>query len=163
MNYCLFNNRMTNEEIINLLEESLRRFILFLYGWLTTNGEVLGCILGIYHFIIAFAIAIVVVIAHTIYPALWLQCLVLFGLGLIWFQHVTLKVCVSIIAEERLTKTKAPFYIIVEDITKFLGISSDTLVSNTLIVETVAILCFGLALIGRLSILLYKRFDIEYI
>jgi hypothetical protein len=153
---------MTNEEIINFLEKSLRKFILFLYGWLTTDAEILGYILGVCHFIIAFSIFLILVVAHTIYPALWLQSIILFGLGLIWFQHITLKVCISTIAEERFTNTKAPFFTIVEDMTKFLNISFNKLLDNIIIAETMAILCFGLALIGRISVLLHKRFSIPY-
>lgn len=150
------------ERIISTLETTLRRFIRFLYGWFTTDGQVLGYILGVSHFVIAITIFILLLVSYTIYPALWLQAVVLLGLFLIWLQHVVLKVCVSTIAEERLTNEKAPFFIILHDLTDYFGIPFDRCVENIVIAETVAVLSLILAFIGRISVMIHDTYGIPY-
>ena len=140
------------EKIIAYLESNLRSLISFLYSWITHDGEILGYILGVLHFMIAIVIIIILIISHTIYPTLWLQGLALFCMALIWFQHVILKVCISIIAEERLTNGQAPFFEIVNNISNFFNIPLDRFIENILLAETISLACFTLAFVGRISL-----------
>jgi hypothetical protein len=157
-----FTIELNREKIINVLELYIRNLIRILYQWLTNDGEVLGYILAVSHFIISIFLSIVLIVSHTIYPALWLQFIVWFGITLIWLQHVFLKVCVSIVAEQRLTNNTAPFYEIIQIICDFFNISSEGFVDNILVAETVAMICFGLALIGRLSVYFHEYFSLSY-
>jgi hypothetical protein len=139
------------EKTIDYLETKLRRLISFLYSWITHDGEILGYILGVLHFMISIVILILLFISHTLYPALWLQGFALFCMALIWFQHVILKVCISIVAEEKLTNGRAPFFGIVNDISNVFRIPLDRFIENLLVAETISVACFTLAFIGRIS------------
>lgn len=150
------------EKVISILEEKLRIFIFFIYSWLTTDGEVLGYILGVGHFVIAVSIFTVLIISYTIYPAFWLQLVVIIGLFIIWIQHIVLKVCISTIAEQNLTKQSAPFFTIVNDMTSYFGIKFDRFVEHVVIAETIAIACLSLGLIGRISVGIHDKYGIPY-
>jgi len=153
---------LQRENLINLLESFVRNLIRILYQWLTNDGEVLGYILAVSHFVISIFIFILLFVSHTIYPAFWLQFIVWFGITLIWLQHVFLKVCISIVAEERLTNNTAPFFDIIRNVCDILHISSENFIENILVAETMAMLCFGLALIGRLSVYFHEYFSLVY-
>lgn len=153
---------MNREEVVSMLVKKLKQLISFLYGWISSDAEVLGYILGVSHFVVAILIIIVFIVAHTIYPAIWLQGVVLAGLIIIWLQHVILKVCISTVTEEEFTKSGAPFFKIVEDVISVFNIKINTYIDNILLVETIAISCFSLAFIGRISVLLHNYYKIPY-
>ena len=46
------------EKTIEYLETKLRKLISFLYSWITHDGEILGYILGVLHFMISIIIFI---------------------------------------------------------------------------------------------------------
>lgn len=157
-----FTLELDKKKLISSLEENLRKFIVFIYGWLTTDGNILGYILGVTHFLIAITIFIVLIVSYTIYPAFWLQTLVILLLFIIWLQHVVLKVCISTVAEERFTNSQAPFFRIVTDLTNYFGISFDRFLENIVIAETIAISSLSLALIGRMSVNIHDIYKIPY-
>jgi hypothetical protein len=146
------------QKIISLLETKTRELILFSYGWITSDGEILGHILGVLHFMIAMLIFILLIVSHTIYPALWLQGVVLFCIISIWCQHVILKVCISLVAEEKLTNSRPPFFSIVSDIVALCKIPLDKFIENLLLAETIAVMCFTLSFIGRISVLIHETY-----
>jgi hypothetical protein len=146
------------EKTIDYLETKLRKLISFLYSWITHDGEILGYILGVLHFMISIVILILLFISHTLYPALWLQGLALFFMALIWFQHVILKVCISIVAEEKLTNGRAPFFGIVNDISSLFRIPLDRFIENLLVAETISVACFTLAFVGRISLFIQQGY-----
>ena len=137
--------------LIENLERYLRSLIIFAYKWLTTEAEALGYILGSLHFMISIFLFLLVIVSHTFYPAFWLQCAVFLLLFIIWIQHVFLKVCISILAEKNLTNNISPFHKLVEDL---FGISSHEFGNYLVTAETVALGCFGLELLSRMSIYL---------
>ena len=149
---------INKEKIIGLLESKTRHLIRFLYGWITNDGEILGYILGVVHFMISVLIFMLLFVSHTLYPALWLQGVVLFLMSLIWIQHVILKVCISIVAEEKLTNGRAPFFGIVNDISNLFNIPLDRFIENLLVAETISVACFTLAFIGRISLLIHEKY-----
>jgi hypothetical protein len=144
---------INKDYVIQRLEYFLRTFIIFAYKWLTTDGEVLGYILGFLHFITSIFIFILLVVSHTIYPAFWLQVVVFVLLLTIWIQHVVLKVCISVVAEKAFTENESPFHKLLEDL---FGISSTDFSNYLVTVETVAIGCFGLELIANISKIIHN-------
>jgi hypothetical protein len=145
------------EVVLEKYEENLRVFIRFIYSWLSTDGEVLGYILGVCHFVISVTICVMVVVAHTLYPVLWFQILVFVLLLVIWIQHVFFKVCISIVAEQKLTNNEPPFFQIIRDI---LHIQPTEFINYFLVAETVWVGCFGLELLAKLSVYLYDYYDL---
>jgi hypothetical protein len=144
-------------EAVEKAERYLRKIVTFLYSWLTTDGEVLGYILGVCHFVISMTISVMVLVAHTVYPVLWFQILVFILLLLIWVQHVFFKVCISIVAEQKLTNKEPPFFQIIRDI---LHIQPTEFINYFLVAETVWVGCFGLELLSKLSVFLYDYYDL---
>jgi len=148
--------------IIKYSEKILIYSITLLYGWIVNaNTVLLGHILGVYHVMIAMAIAILIFLSHTFYPSFWIQLICIICLIIIWLQHIFLKVCVVTMAENKLTNgDKSPFfYGIINDL---FGISEDTFINNIIIIETVAILCLGLSITSRVSVNIYKLYNIHF-
>jgi hypothetical protein len=144
--------------IIQKLEQYSRSAVSFLYRWVTTDGEILGYILSVVHFLLVCALAVAFVISHTVYPSFWFQCLLYSILLLIWLQHVFLKACFLMVAEKNFTQTVSPFYTLSKDI---LGIPTDDIITYFLIAETVAVICFGLEISRSSSLWLYSSFNIS--
>jgi hypothetical protein len=141
------------DKIIQSTESFLRKFVTFAYKWLTTDGEILGYILGFLHFITSIFIFILLIVSHTIYPALWLQIVVFILLFIIWIQHVVLKVCVSVVAEKILTTNESPFHKILEDL---FGVTSSTFSNYLVTSETIALGCFALEIIANFSKIIHN-------
>jgi hypothetical protein len=144
-------------DAVGKAERYLRKIVTFLYSWLSTDGEVLGYILGVCHFVISTTICVMVVVAHTLYPVLWFQILVFVLLFVIWIQHVFFKVCISIVAEQKLTQKEPPFFQIIRDI---LHIQPSEFINYFLVAETVWVGCFSLELVAKLSVYLYDYYDL---
>ena len=145
------------DSIVEKLEGYMRCLVTFLYSWLSSDGEVLGYILGVCHFVIGSTISVMVIISHTLYPVLWFQIFVFCLLLLIWIQHVFLKVCISIVAEQKLTNCEPPFFQIIRDI---LHINPLEVVNYFLVAETVWVGCFALELLSKLSVFIYEYYEI---
>lgn len=143
-----FTLEINNDKIVQSLELFFRRLIHFLYNWFTTDGEVLGYILGIWHFVFMIVILIFVILSHTFYTNIWCKLFVLFLITLIWIQHIVLNVCVVIVAEQKLTNSISPYFYLLKTL---LNIDYSTLAAYTVIIETTAILCFSLEIISILS------------
>lgn len=144
--------------VVEKLENYTRKIISFLYSWLTTDGEVLGYILGVIHFVVSMTIIAMVFVSHTIYPIFWFQISVYICLLIIWLQHIFLKVCISIVAERVLTKHEPPFYKIIRDV---LGINPDEFITYFVIAETMTVGCLGLGLVSRISVYLHEFYGIH--
>lgn len=61
-----------------------------------------GRLLRSFHHFIMHAIFVMMIVSHTIYPAFWLQTLLLGIWFLIWLQHIVTHGCVSSKVEQRL-------------------------------------------------------------
>lgn len=61
-----------------------------------------GLIVRTLHHAIMYALGTLVIVSHTIYPAFWLQTLVLGACVLIWIQHVLTHGCVISKVEQKL-------------------------------------------------------------
>lgn len=145
-------------DTVEKAERYLRQAVTFLYSWLSTDGEVLGYILGVCHFVISATICVMVLVSHTLYPVIWFQVLVFVLLLLIWIQHVFFKVCISIVAEQKLTNKEPPFFQIIRDV---LHIQPTEFVNYFLVAETVWVGCFAMELLAKLSVYIHKYYGIE--
>jgi hypothetical protein len=124
-------------------------------SWFSTQGEILGYILAVFHFIISAGLLTLVVISHTIYPSVWLKLFVFTCLFLIWLQHVVLDICIVTVWEKNLTTgSLTPFHRIVKDIFAMFNLTLSDYDTYLLIVEGVAVGCFGLELISHLAVYL---------
>lgn len=144
--------------LVEKLENYTRNIITFLYGWISTDGEVLGYILGVVHFVISMTIIVMVVASHTLYPAFWFQVGVFVCLLVIWLQHIFLKVCISIVAEQKLTNSEPPFFQIIRNV---IGISPSQFTTYFVIAETMALGCFGLEIISKISVYIHEFYGIN--
>lgn len=145
--------------IIQKLEHYTRKTVEFLYGWITTDGEILGYILGVLHFTIVCGLTVAFIVSHTVYPIFWFQCLLYAILLIIWLQHIFLKACFLMVAEKNLTKTVSPFYNLSKDL---IGVSTDDLITYFVIAETTAVLCIGFEIISKLSERVYAMYGIKF-
>lgn len=139
------------EVFIQYCSEKLIIIVRFLYRWITHEGEVLGYILGTVHFMISTLIGILIIVSHTIYPSFWLQLFVFTVMSIILMQHIFLKVCISVVAEQGLTNNVSPFYTLLNDI---FGISANDFINLFVVAESALVGCLGLELISRCSVYL---------
>jgi hypothetical protein len=148
---------VNRKAIIEKMALFLNNTVSFLYQWLTTDGEILGYILGTIHITSSIFIFICIIVSHTIYPVFWLQCVIFICLFLIWIQHIVLKVCVVIVAEMNLTQNRSPYYEIVgEFLHKIFNIKLTDFITYLIVAETVWVGCFGLEIISKIcEVLLY--------
>jgi hypothetical protein len=145
-------------DVVEKSERYLRTLVTFLYSWLSTDGEVLGYILGVWHFVVCVTIFVTIIVSHTVYPVWWLQVFSFVCLLLIWLQHVFLQVCIVFIAERKLTNKEPPFYEIIRNI---FHIDPEQFTLHFVIAESIAVGCFGLELMAKLSVFLYEYYEIE--
>jgi hypothetical protein len=142
---------VNREAIIEKMALFLNNTVSFLYQWLTTDGEILGYILGTIHITSSIFIFICIIVSHTIYPVFWLQCVIFICLFLIWIQHIVLKVCVVIVAEMNLTQNHSPYYEIMGELLhKIFNIKLTDFITYLIVAETVWVGCFGLEIISKI-------------
>jgi hypothetical protein len=144
--------------VVEKLENYTRNIISFLYSWLTTDGEVLGYILGVLHIMIGTTIPIMVVISNSIYPAFWFQCLAFGIVLLVWLQHVFLRVCIIVVAEKNFTKGGSPYFRMFKDTT---GIDGEVIVDYLVVFETGALVGLAMGLLRQMSVFIYEFYGIE--
>uniref|UniRef100_A0A6C0EPB2 Uncharacterized protein n=1 Tax=viral metagenome TaxID=1070528 RepID=A0A6C0EPB2_9ZZZZ len=149
---------INKEKIINYLESNFRELVRFLYQWISTDGEVLGYILGIWHLLVCINIFICVLLCHTIYPNFWFQFAVFACMFTIWIQHIFLHVCVVFVAEVNLTNKEPPFYTIIRDIT---SLNMNDFISHFLVAETIALGCFFLEILGKISLYIHEYYGVK--
>jgi hypothetical protein len=68
-----------------------------------------GKILRYIHHFLSNALIILIIVSHTLYPAFWLQSLVLFFCVLVWLQHITCNGCVISKVEQKLIGDRESF------------------------------------------------------
>jgi hypothetical protein len=147
------------------LQESLESFftalVRYLYAWLSTDGEVIGTIIGVYHLLIAVSIPIIMFISHTIYPNFWLKLYNFLCLFFIFMQHLIFNACLLIPMEEKLTKKTTIFYPLIQQLLKPTGITMPQFVTYIVLAEGIAVGCFGLEIISHISRFVYMHYGID--
>jgi hypothetical protein len=146
------------EKTINYLVSQFRDVVRFLYQWISSDGEILGYILGIWHVIVCITIFICILISHTIYPSFWFQLIVFISMLAIWIQHIFLQVCVVFVAEMSLTHNEPPFYTIIRDIT---SLNPEECTLYFLLAETIGVGCFFLEIIGKISLYIHEYYGVK--
>jgi len=144
--------------LVEKLENYTRNIITFLYSWISTDGEILGYILGVVHITLCTALGIMIIVSHTLYPVFWLQLLVFFFLFITWLQHLFLQVCILFLAEKTLTNNEPPFYTIVREV---LGINIEDFIKYFFIAETSVVGCLGLELISKISVYIHEFYGMN--
>ncbi len=79
-----------------------------IFFWETDDAKK-GRIVRTVHHAVMFALLTMIVISHTVYPAFWLQTLVLGFCFLIWVQHVLTNGCVVSKVEQKLIGDETSF------------------------------------------------------
>jgi hypothetical protein len=142
---------LNKEYIIEKLQFFTKCIFSFLYRWITTDGEVVGYILGFMHVFTAILVLVCVIVSHTFYPVFWVQCVVYSWILVIWIQHVVLNVCVITLVEKDFTQKDSPFYLLLDDILKLLNVDVYQVLNYIVVAETVAVACFGLEIVSKIS------------
>ena len=125
---------------------------------MTNELEPLGYILGVIHLAVCVTIILMIIVSHTIYPALWLQSVMFVIVFIIWIQHIFLKICVVFAAEYVLTKSDSPFYILVNF---FTSLNPQDWTIHFMVAETTAVCMLALSLISRFSLSIHEFYKIE--
>lgn len=146
-----FDKQIIIDKCVSLLKNAVS----FVYQWFTTDGELLGYILAVLHLVIGAGAFVGLVISYTIYPSFWLQVILLVFIGSVTLQHIFLRVCVVALAEKELTNSISPFYSMLEDTLKRLGIDYNTFIENIILSEIWCSIFLALHLISRISIYLH--------
>lgn len=152
---------INKDNIKNFLRLFFLESVRYLYGWLITDGEILGYIIGVFHILIAISIPILAFLSHVVYPNVWFKLYVFICLFCIFTQHVFLNVCIMFSVEETLTKQKTIFYPIIEKILDQISLTVSQFITYIVIAEGFTTLCFGLELLSEFSRFVYKCYGID--
>jgi hypothetical protein len=149
------------EKLQDSIETFFTELVRYLYAWLSTDGEVIGTIIGVYHLLIAVSIPIIIVISHTIYPSFWLKLYNFLCLFFIFMQHLIFNACLLIPMEEKLTKKATIFYPMIEQLLEPTGITLPQFITYIVISEGIAVGCFGLEIVSHVSRFVYTYYGID--
>jgi hypothetical protein len=149
---------INKDYIIEKLKNGLVNLVFLVYSWFIHEGEILGYILAVFHILVSTTVFMFIIICHTICPDFWLQVIVFTCLFFIWLQHVTLNVCVVILAEKVLTKNVSPFVEVMKKLLESYNISLEQFGIYFMIAETVGVFAFALELVSRTSVYIQRYF-----
>lgn len=107
--------------------------------WESDNGRK-GRILRAIHHLMSYAMLTLILVSHTIYPALWFQTILVVAVGLVWIQHMILRGCVFTRVEQRLLGDQDNFW---DPYVELMGIKPSHEV-NTAVLITVSTVGFSL-------------------
>ena len=68
-----------------------------------------GRVIRAIHHAVVYALATLIIVSHTIYPAFWFQTIMLGICLLIWIQHIVTRGCVISKVEQKLLKDESSF------------------------------------------------------
>lgn len=154
--------QINKQELVDFLEQIFTKTVRYVYSWLTTDGEVLGYIIGVYHVLCATSIPILAVISHTFYPSVWLKMYVFVILLCVFIQHVFLNICILIPIEEKMTGQQSIFYPVLESFLHPFAISTKEFITYIVIAEGFTTLCFGLELVSYFSRFVFNSYGIHF-
>jgi amino acid transporter len=132
------------EEVTDWVEWMLHKAMF----WETDNGRK-GRILRAVHHCMSYGILTLILVSHTIYPALWFQTMIMIAVGLTWIQHMILRGCVFTRVEQRLLGDQSNFW---DPYIELMGIKPSTEVNTAVLitVSTVAFAFMGLEWIANM-------------
>lgn len=140
--------------VIELEYESVKSKLLNLASpvteWVKNNGNLLGHIVAIFHFMLTGVLLTLILISHTIYRSVWLKLFVFIFLFVIWAQHIIFDACILTFCEKSLTQNDSPFHDMLKKGLALIGLTMNDYNAYLVITETVAVGCFGLEIVSHL-------------
>lgn len=118
--------------------------------WETDDKKKARIVRGLHHFVV-YAIVTLIIVSHTIYPAFWLQSVILFVCILIWIQHVLTGGCVISKIEQKWLGTRESFVDPIVDLFHIKLAEDDDRTGFVTLGSTVAVLFLSLEWISRVS------------
>jgi hypothetical protein len=110
---------------------------------------------GLHHFVV-YAIVTLIIVSHTIYPAFWLQSVLLVICILVWIQHVLTGGCVISKIEQKWLGTRESFVDPIVDLFNIKLAEEDDRTGFVTLGSTVAVLFLSLEWISRASHIAWK-------
>lgn len=109
-----------------------------------------GRIVRALHYAATYILGTMIVVSHVLYPAFWLQTLLLGIYTLVWLQHVLTHGCVISKVEQRLLKDESSF---LDPYLELFGIEANEKSKQGILMlgSTVVVTALTLEWIGRLS------------
>jgi hypothetical protein len=104
---------------------------------------------GVHHLFV-YAMFTLIIVSHTIYPAFWLQTVVLFVCILVWIQHVLTGGCVVSKVEQKWLGTTESFVDPIVDLFHIKLAEDDDRTGFVTLGSTVAVLFLSLEWVSRL-------------
>jgi hypothetical protein len=139
--------------VIELEYESIKSQLLNIASpvteWMKNNGDLLGHIVAIFHFILTGVLLTLILISHTIYTSIWLKIFVFIFLFVIWAQHIIFDACILTLCEKSLTQNDSPFHVMLKKALSLVGLTMNDYNAYLVITETVAVGCFGLEILSH--------------
>jgi hypothetical protein len=136
--------------IIKKLHDFLTCSTTFIFQWLTTEGEILGYILGSIHILFAISLLTLIFLSHTLFPETIYQVFAFLCLVLVWIQHLFLNVCIFTYTERKFSGNAPSDSILNEILGNIFGLHMDNLLGSIILCETIAVWCFSLELSAKL-------------
>lgn len=138
------------------MKTQLLSFIRPITDWITTNGDSLGHIVAIFHFMLTGVLITLILISHTFYRSVWLKLFVFMFLFVIWAQHIIFDACILTFCEKSLTQNQSPFHAILQKGLSIVGLTMNDYNAYLVITETIAVGCFGLELVSHFFDMIVK-------
>ena len=125
--------------------------------WETDNKKKARIVRWIHHFVI-YATVTLVIVSHTIYPAFWLQSVILLFCILVWLQHIFTGGCVVSKVEQKWLETRESFVDVIADVFRIKLAEDDDRTGFVTLGSTVVVLFLGLEWISRVCHMLLGLF-----
>lgn len=150
------------DQWIKTLKNGMINFIKYVYGWISKDDEFLGHVLASSHFILSATFYLLIVACHVVYPSIYFQLFVFICVFIIWLQHIFLRVCISVLAEQELTKLNAPSIPLFKAILEKLNITFEDFTNYFLTAETTCVIMFSLEMLSKLTVYSYHYYHQIY-
>lgn len=114
--------------------------------------EWIGYASAILHLFVANTLIVLILVSHTIYPALWFKILLFCMLFSIFMQHVLIGGCIMSMFEERITQqTESPYRQLLEKMFNAFGITIEQYDKYFMFVIGISLAWMALEIISLVS------------
>jgi len=120
-----------------------------IFFWEEDDGKK-GRIVRALHYAGTYFLLTLILVSHVLYPAFWLQTLILGFCGLVWIHHILTRGCVLSKVEQRLLKDESSF---LDPYLEIVGIEANEKSKQGILIlgSSLAVAILSLEWIGRLS------------
>jgi hypothetical protein len=113
--------------------------------------EWLGYASAIFHLFVTNTFIVLIIVSHTIYPALWFKIVLFILLLILFVQHVLLGGCVMTMFEKHITsQDESPFRKLLEKIFVSFGLTLEQYDTYFLVILATSLLWMGLEILSIL-------------